>query len=240
MDRRVTAHDPTASGEDMTDLLILGGGICGLAAADEAASQGMSTVIVECAPTVGGMLRTDESEGFRFDRGGHRFITALPWVLERVRERCPGLQVRERKSFVLLDGTRIDYPLQLGNLLRELPLRQHSRAVLSYLWQRCRIPRPDHNLEDWLVTRFGRYLYRRVFEGYSQKLWGKHPRQLSAEWAPQRISIPDLGGFLRELMFPRTRPPRTYARNYLYPRHGIGDIPRGFARSACGSGSTLR
>ncbi|MCA8960843.1 MAG: hypothetical protein KDC38_10030, partial [Planctomycetes bacterium] len=175
--------------------------------------------------------------------GGHRFITGVPWILERVRSIVGDrLSLRTRKSFVFLDGTSIEYPLRFGDLMRKLGPIENARAVLSYVaatprrWRR----RSPSNLEEWLAPRFGRYLYRRVFEGYSEKLWGHHPTQMSPEWAPQRISIPSLGGYLRELFAPSRRPPRTYAREYLYPDLGIGEIPERFAATVVANGGEIR
>lgn len=222
-------------------ILVLGAGIAGLAAAEEACRLGRTPWVLDPARVPGGLLRTDEREGFRFDRGGHRFITAMPWVLERVRSRVgERFLVRDRRSVVLLDGTRIEYPLGFGNLLSRLGPWQNLRAVSSYAVSRWRHRHlPENTLEEWLRKRFGDYLYRRVFEGYSAKLWGRHPREISAEWAPERISIPDLGGFLRELVRPSRQPPRTYARRFLYPRHGIGEIPDSFARAVHAAGGRV-
>lgn len=232
-------RNPARSGE--RPLLVLGGGICGLAAAEEAGRHGVPVLLLEREPEVGGLLRTDRREGFSFDRGGHRFITAIPWVLDRVRAILGDrLIVRERKSYVLIDGTRIDYPLELGNLLRTLGPGKNVRAFLSYARGRVSLATSDErSLEDWLRRRFGPYLYRTVFEGYSRKLWGLHPSEISAEWAPERISIPSLGGFLRELFVPSRRPPRTYAREYLYPRRGIGEIPEAWLRAVGAGGGTV-
>ncbi|MGE3163916.1 MAG: FAD-dependent oxidoreductase [Planctomycetota bacterium] len=215
-------------------LVVIGGGICGLAAAEEATRLGCRVVVIEQQATCGGLLRTDRRDGFAFDRGGHRFITSLPWVLERVTALLgPRLLLRERRSFILFEGERIAYPLEVRDLLRKLGPRANAHALASYLWARLRRPRslrPEASLEDWLRDRFGDYLYNRVFAGYSHKLWGRPAAEISAEWAPQRISIPSLGGFLRELLRPSKQPPRTYARRYLYPKTGIGEIPEAFAR----------
>lgn len=224
-------------------LLILGGGIAGLAAADEAARFGVEVTLVEREGRTGGLLSTDRRGGFSFDRGGHRFITAVPWVLERVRDRVGDrFLVRERNSFVLWDDTRIKYPLEFGDLLARLGPGENLRAFGSYLaatprrWWR----RQERTLAEWLERRFGRYLYRRVFAGYSEKLWGMPPEEIAAEWAPQRISIPSLGGYLRELLWPSRRPARTYAKQYLYPRTGIGEIPERFEASAREHGAKVR
>ncbi len=228
-------------------LLVLGGGIAGLGAADEARRAGVEVVLIERSDGVGGMLRTDRRDGFSFDRGGHRFITSLSWVQERITALLGDrLRVRERRSLVLLDGTTVAYPLELDDLIRRLGIRSNLRALGSYLAARSRARRAvragqlETNLEEWLERRFGTYLYRRVFEGYSEKLWGLHPSRISAEWAPERISVPDLGSFLKQMLWPRRSTPRTWAKRYLYPRTGIGEIVESLGNRVIEEGGEIR
>ena len=93
----ISRNEPATSAQPH-HVLVLGGGICGLGAADEAVRLGHTVTVVEQATEIGGLLTTDRRDGFSFDRGGHRFITAIPWVLQRVQELLGDrLLVRERK-----------------------------------------------------------------------------------------------------------------------------------------------
>ncbi len=51
------------------DVVVVGGGIAGLAAAYEASRRGLSYVIVERAPRVGGVILSEEIDGFTIDGG---------------------------------------------------------------------------------------------------------------------------------------------------------------------------
>jgi phytoene dehydrogenase-like protein len=73
----------------MTDLseieapvLILGAGPAGLTAAYELSKNAVSSVLLEKDSSVGGLSRTVEYKGHRFDIGGHRFYTKIPMVEE--------------------------------------------------------------------------------------------------------------------------------------------------------------
>ena len=137
-------------------LLVLGGGIAGLAAADEALADGCGAVIIERESTPGGMLRTDRREGYSFDRGGHRFITALPWVRDRIEELVGDrLLARARRSLVLIDGTTVAYPLAIEDLVRRLGLTANLRALASYLrtrrWSRADDERTSQDLRITLI-----------------------------------------------------------------------------------------
>ncbi len=56
--------------------VIVGGGPCGLAAAWHLARRGMPPIVLESEPIVGGLCATHEREGWRFDLGGHRFVSS--------------------------------------------------------------------------------------------------------------------------------------------------------------------
>ena len=64
------------------EILIIGAGPAGLTAAWEANKHGLKTLILEGDKEVGGISRTVERNGWRFDIGGHRFFTKVEEVYE--------------------------------------------------------------------------------------------------------------------------------------------------------------
>ena len=213
------------------DVLILGGGPAGLGAAWELAEAGARALVVEREEDTGGLCRTHARGDYRFDMGGHRFITADRELLDRVVALLGDeLLLSERTSEVALLGRRFKYPLEPGDLARKLPPRLAARALASYLRQRLRRdPSPPRSFEEWATRRFGRVLYELFLGPYTEKVWGVAPRKLSPEWASQRISVTDLGEVARTLLRRALRredlaPPRTYARSFLYPRLGMGQL----------------
>ena len=78
--------------------------------------------------------------------------------------------------------------------------------------------------EDWVTRRFGRVLYEIYFKPYTEKVWGIRCDELSADWAAQRISVPNLADTVRGAMFPPKNPPPTAIRQFYYPRLGYGTI----------------
>lgn len=208
------------------DVIVLGAGPAGLAAAWEVAQHGGSVLVLEAEERVGGMAGTVEREGYRFDHGGHRFLTRSPQLLGRVRALLgDDALIVDRQSVILHAGRRIGYPLELADLLRQVPWRHAGRYLGSYLYERLRRPaRDEGSFEGWMISRFGTALYREFFEPYTRKLWGLEPRRLSSEWAPQRIGRFDLGVALRAMLPGAPPAPRTYARRFLYPRLGMGQL----------------
>jgi len=59
----------------LNDTLIIGAGPAGLTAAYELSKLGCHATILEAGEQVGGLSRTVNYQGFRFDIGGHRFFS---------------------------------------------------------------------------------------------------------------------------------------------------------------------
>ncbi len=228
----------------MTDpVLILGGGPCGLAAAWELCDRGVPSIVLERETRPGGLCATVEHRGWRFDLGGHRFITGNRELQRRVTALAGDLLLEaERKSVVLAGGKRFRYPLAAGDLLRNLGVRANVAALGGFLWERLRrrfAPRDDATFAGWVTARFGAPLYRRFFGPYTEKLWGVPATQISGDWAAQRISLLDLGDVALRLAGLRRAPVRTYARRYLYPRLGMGQFFARLADHVSASGSEV-
>jgi len=223
---------------------VLGGGACGMSAALELTRLGIQATILEREPRVGGLCGTHERDGFRFDFGGHRVVTQDPDIDRLVRDLVGGdLLERERSSAVLNGGKRYRYPLQLDDVVRQYGPLRGARALGSYareaIGQRVR-PRPEPTFEDWVTHRFGAELYATFFGPYTEKLWGIPASQISADWAAQRISLPSLLDVLARLVGFKRPVVRTYARRYLYPRRGIGQIFERCGERLRDAGGTIR
>ena len=96
--------------------------------------------------------------------------------------------IRPRKSRIYFLRKFFDYPIKLTpETLRGLGLPRTVKVGFSYLRARFFPRKPETSLEDFIVNRFGKQLYGLFFESYTEKVWGVHPRHISAEWGAQRI-----------------------------------------------------
>ncbi|HEX8791923.1 MAG TPA: FAD-dependent oxidoreductase [Polyangiaceae bacterium] len=223
--------------------VIIGGGPCGMAAAWHLARRGARPIVLEGEDLVGGLCATHEQHGWRFDLGGHRFVSSDA-ELSRWVEGLLGddLLEQERRSVVLHEGRTFRYPLEAADLVRNLGPRENVRALFGYAQARLLRDRAasEGSFEGWVVSRFGRPLYDRFFGPYTEKLWGIPPSRISADWAQERISLLDLTDVALRLLRLRRTPTRTYARRYLYPRHGMGQLYRAIAEDVVKHGGTVR
>ena len=207
-------------------VVVIGAGPAGLTAAYDIVKRGGSVVVFEGDTVVGGISRTVEREGWRFDIGGHRFFTKVPEVEALWHEILPDedFLLRPRMSRIFYDGKYFDYPLKAGNALRNLGPIEAVMCVCSYIWARIRPPKDQDNYEGWLVARFGWRLYRHFFKTYTEKVWGVPVHQMPADWAAQRVKSLTLGKAIVNSLMPRRKQTdiTSLIEEFQYPKFGPG------------------
>lgn len=176
---------------------------------------------------VGGLSRTVEYEGYRFDIGGHRFFSKAQEVEALWTELLgPDLLDRPRLSRIYYRKRFFDYPIRPGNVLRNLGVIEAARCVASYLRARLLPVRQPRSVEDWVTNQFGRRLYEMFFRTYTEKVWGMRCSEISADWAAQRIKGLSLSSALVSALWPRRRSRaksiKTLIERFRYPRLGPG------------------
>jgi protoporphyrinogen oxidase len=211
-----------------TETVILGGGLAGLSCAYRLAEKGKKPVIIEKEKTAGGLCRSFRKDGFTFDLGGHRFLPREDHLREFVERlfRQGELSLGSRRSHIYLKGKFLNYPPDFSSILKELGLKTSFQCFAEgmVLPVRQKYLRPSEvSLQDWVNHRFGKTLYAIYFGPYSEKLWGMKPSLISRDWAPQRIPVVNIRRALLALL--RRQKEARYARHFLYPRGGIGQIP---------------
>ncbi len=224
-DLRVVTDD----GDDRRDIhsVVMGAGPAGLTAAWELAHRGAQVEVLEADPReVGGIARTASYKGFRFDIGGHRFFTKsqeVEHLWHEILDDDDWLRV-PRMSRIFYRGRFFNYPLKPLNALRGLGLLETVLCVLSYMWARARPRKPEVSFEDWVRNRFGERLYRIFFKTYTEKVWGMPCKEISADWAAQRIKGLSLLGALKDALLPSKggEVVKTLIDEFEYPKLGPG------------------
>ncbi len=189
--------------------------------------------VLEASHEVGGISRTVVYGGLRMDMGGHRFFSKEPRVVKWWHERMPvqgapskddialGRAVplapggpdpeacdrvmlhRQRLSRIYYDRALFDYPLSLSAAtMRQLGAGRMAKVAASYLAAQLH-PLPEDSLENFYINRFGRTLYEIFFEGYTEKLWGRHPREIDAAWGAQRVKGLSVAAVLKDALASR-------------------------------------
>ncbi len=216
-----------------TDIAIIGAGPAGLTAAYLLSKSGYRvTVIEKDARYVGGISRTVEYEGFRFDIGGHRFFSKSKEVVDLWNEILPDDFIqRPRMSRIYYEGKFYSYPLRAFEALWNLGIFRSTLCMASYAKAKVFPKRDVRSFQDWVVNQFGFKLFSIFFKTYTEKVWGMPCDEMSADWAAQRIKGLSLWGAvtdgLKRSLGLNKRPNdgqavKTLLETFRYPRLGPG------------------
>jgi protoporphyrinogen oxidase len=231
-------------------VVVIGAGPAGLTAAHRLADAGDPVVVVEQDSVVGGISRTVERDGWRFDIGGHRFFTKVKPVEDFWHSILPpdDFLLRPRMSRIYYRGKFYDYPIKLGNALSNLGLLEAFRCGLSFLWVRVRPPKDRSTLEGYIVSNYGWRLYNHFFKTYNEKLWAVSASEISADWGAQRIKGMSLWTAVWEPIRSSLRGRRRDAKKqvtslieeFQYPKYGPGMMWERCAEGVERMGGTLK
>jgi protoporphyrinogen oxidase len=229
---------------------IIGAGPAGLTAAFLLSREGVNVTVLERDPRyVGGISRTVEYQGFRFDIGGHRFFSKSQEVEDLWTELLgDDLLHRPRSSRIYYGGKFYAYPLKAGEALKNLGLFESARCVASYAKARLFPVKNPRTFEDWVSNKFGRRLFGIFFKTYTEKVWGMSCNEISADWAAQRIKGLSLSTAIRAALFPkkkgapanRSQTIKTLIDTFRYPRKGPGMMWEAAADRTRKQGGTIR
>lgn len=233
--------------QQAVDVAIIGAGPAGLTAGYLLTKAGYTVSIIEKDPRyVGGISRTVEHEGYRFDIGGHRFFSKSQAVVDLWNEILPHDFIqRPRMSRIYYEGRFYSYPLRAFEALRNLGLWRSTLCMASFALAKA-FPRKEvKSFEDWTINQFGQKLYSIFFKTYTEKVWGMPCDTMSADWAAQRIKGLSLGkavldGFKRSLGLNKKpndgMATKTLLESFRYPRLGPGMMWEEAARKIAATG----
>jgi protoporphyrinogen oxidase len=213
-----------------TNVAIIGAGPAGLTAAYLLSKNNVPVTVLEADPVyVGGISRTATYKGFHFDIGGHRFFSKSKEVNDFWTEILPNDMLdRPRSSRIYYNGKFFAYPLRAFEALIKLGVVRSTLCLLSYFKAKMFPVSNPTNFEDWVTNQFGKRLFNTFFKTYTEKVWGMSCKEISADWAAQRIKGLSLGSAIKNALLPKKQPKdssrviKSLINSFKYPRKGPG------------------
>ncbi len=217
-------------------------------------------LILEESQEIGGISRTVKYNGNRMDIGGHRFFSKDSRVMDFWKELMPlqgsnsfddeklgrekplveGGPNPEKDDTVMLVRTRVsriyylkkffDYPISLKlQTFTNMGLIRTIKAGFSYL-KTIFVKKEENSLENFYINRFGKVLYSMFFEKYTEKLWGRHPKEISADWGSQRVKGLSITAVIKDAFSKifgkkdKSKVETSLIEQFWYPKYGPGQL----------------
>jgi protoporphyrinogen oxidase len=225
--------------------IIIGAGPAGLTAAFELLGKtDIKPVILEQTADIGGISKTVNYKGNRIDIGGHRFFSKSDRVMQFWLNLFPigadpekqdkVMLLRKRISRILFMRKFFDYPISLTlRTVANLGIFRTFKITLSYIKARIFPIKEEKLLEDFLINRFGRELYKTFFRDYTEKVWGVSCDKIRPEWGAQRIKGLSITRAIkhavkavvrRDMSIGQKEIETSLISQFLYPKYGPGQL----------------
>jgi len=204
-------------------VVILGAGPAALSAGLELNEKGFKTVLIEREDRIGGISKTIQYKGYRFDVGGHRFFTKSKEVNKLWKDTLgKDFVTTPRLSRIYYNRKFFMYPVEVKDTLSKAGVWTSITCVASYIKYKIFPIKPEKSFEDWVSNRFGRKLFNMFFKSYTEKVWGISTKKLSAEWATQRIKNLSMWEAIKNAIFKPKDKVTSLIDEFHYPKYGPG------------------
>jgi protoporphyrinogen oxidase len=137
--------------------------------------------------------------------------------------------VRNRVSRIFYLRKFFDYPISIKMAtFVNMGLFRTIYAGFGYL-KSSLFKRKEDSLQNFMINRFGTPLYKMFFEDYTEKVWGRNPKDIAADWGAQRIKGLSLfKAILAVLSKPfkknSAQVETSLIEQYHYPKKGPGQL----------------
>ena len=233
-------------------------------------------VILEESQDIGGISKTVKTDGNRMDIGGHRFFSKDDRVMKFWSDLMPiqgkdsfddkelgrekpleeggpdpekeddVMLIRQRVSRIYFGKKFYDYPISMKKqTFLNMGFKNTMLAGFSYL-KTIFYKRKENSLEDFYINRFGKKLYSMFFEKYTEKLWGRHPSEISADWGAQRVKGISISAVIKDMFnkaFGKKDKDNTETsliEQFWYPKYGPGHLWETLAKKDVELGADLK
>lgn len=173
------------------EVVILGGGVCGLYAARRLTQAGVRVSIIEREPRFGGLAAGIKIGRNFYDQGVHMLHEHDREIYEdcilMMGKESLGVELNAR---IRWGGRFFRYPLQFGDMIKGMAPHTLGYAVISLFLAQIRnkiAPWEPENCEEALIQLYGRALYHFFFEDFTFRYWGRHPSRISAMFVKRKM-----------------------------------------------------
>ena len=213
-------------------------------------SSDYEVTIVEESPVVGGLCARLENEENVLDAGGHMFISKNPAVKNfwcsilpaqgvpskddklidrycKIHNGGPDPDVeedvilsREKLTRIYKDNKFYESPIKFNkDAVKNFGIATSIKSGFSQIGGNV-FKHKETSLEDYYINRFGKQLYQMFIEEYIEKIWGREPSRINADFGPvsEKSLIAPVISVDKNKDYEKL--PAPYAARYYYPKYG--------------------
>jgi protoporphyrinogen oxidase len=210
------------------EVIILGAGPSGMAAAFELHKVGKSFILVEKTDQVGGLAKTLQYGEFRTDIGPHRFFSQNQYLYDFIEDLLGKHWIKvDRLTRFYINGKFFLYPVDLKNALLNIGPYKALKIFCDYILQRIRtiyLEREPVSFEERVIWDFGRSLAELNMINYTEKIWGLPCSKISPDWSKQRIKGLSMAEMIKKAFRKSKGGPKTLINQFYYPDSGTSLI----------------
>ena len=241
----------------MPRVAIVGGGISGLSAAYYLSRAGHECTLIEPAPRLGGVIRTETIDGCVVEGGPDSFIAQKPWALDLIRELglesdVIGSNDHLRKTYVLRHGRLVPLPdglyLMVPTAVRPLAttrlLSFSTKCKMAFeLLRRPSPETPDRSVADFVRDHYGEEAVRYLAEPLLAGIYGGDAAELSvASVLPRFVEFERRhGSVTRGVLAGRLRPASGSSTPlFMSPKGGMQQLIEALEKAIAGRARVVR
>ena len=137
--------------------------------------------------------------------------------------------IRRRVSRIYFLKKFFDYPISLkAETFKNMGLGRTIKAGFGYVGATI-FKKEEDSLRNFYINRFGKPLYEMFFEDYTTKLWGRDPKDISADWGAQRVKGLSLTKAVWNVLSKpfrgkNSKVETSLIEQYSYPKKGPGQL----------------
>lgn len=206
-------------------IIIIGAGLTGLSAYEQLKDKG-EVIVFEKNSQVGGLTRTEQNKGFRFDHAGHFLHFNHRKTEKKVTSyfKKENISKVQRKSYIFSKNRYIPYPFQ--SHIYYLPLEIKKECLLEFLKTfNYKEKYAEKNFYSWMTKKFGKGIVKYFMLPYNKKLWAVHPSSMTTEWMSRFVPKPSPEEIITGALS-KGKKGQGYNAYFHYPRYGIGELSK--------------
>jgi len=182
--------------------VILGAGLSGMTAAFTLQRAGEDQwQVYERESSVGGLARTMEVHGFRFDYGPHILFTIDKEMEELIRELLgDNFHAQERRAYIYHKAYDLYTKFPFQAHLYGLPVQVVEECLVGLVeavQAQARGEFDPQNYSEWMHGFFGKGIAEHLMIPYAKKIWTVDPSIMDFSWIGRRVPTPDVERIIR-------------------------------------------